>query len=689
MFKMVEGDRKSCYDGGAGCLEKAGVRGGEKMKRKQGRGKRIGICMMSILVLFLVSSCAASQANMQSEIQGILVEDTPDWSYYSMNLRRLPDGLSELEKGLSEKQWIIEGTLQDHNPYRFAGDTIYRLLTLMGEGEKDVIMMEGRYLQTLNPPYDAWQTEDYTGKALPLYDETQETQEYSERELEQMIKVAGSGLAYHRDEDGRLYFGNKKTLWYFAGDQIKTLVHLSEGDLALTELTGFLVNGEEVTLWGKFGEKDYLATLQKADAPAQERQEIVLAASFVGVSMKQAIAEFNLLNPKWRIVTQEAGDGAYEEFRNRLQLEITDGKGPDILGGGVFLDAWEAFAEKGYLECLDGLFQGSEENYYDFCLQSGLVNGKRYALPVGGINIRVCVCGEETVRRGGFKASDPWEGCFSTAQELMAFVRMSHAETFQLDVFGEDDPFHFLYWYGGLENEGNPYLDPERGISHLDEGAFEELLQFSKDYYGKKQLFDEAEYAEDLQSGRIAVLERVLFGAGDILYVDAAFDGKQAYVGFPGGDGKRFRATFADMLMLNANSAKKEGVLEFFRYLLSKEGQADYVARGKEDGGILNVPFSIRRDVTEENLERAKHARTNARHLGNIPYDARAITEGEAEDVRRILEQSQAFYMDRRLNEILGIIEEEADAFYQGARSAKETAANCHNRVQLYLHENR
>ena len=175
----------------------------------------------------------------------------------------------------------------------------------------------------------------------------------------------------------------------------------------------------------------------------------------------------------------------------------------------------------------------------------------------------------------------------------------------------------------------------------------------------------------------------------DILYLRAALDGKACFIGFPNDDGKRFRANFGDEIMLNAASGQKEGALEFFRYLLSREGQEAYTVRGKEDGGPIFAQLSIRKDVVEERLEGAMHVRNDGKILGKVSFDLKALSQEDADIYRKILEETgsgeEDIYGD--MDVILGILEEETESFWAGAKSAREVAENCHNRVQLYLRE--
>lgn len=103
---------------------------------------RLHIMVMISLMLCLLSGCAtqngtgdgrekggATSSSKESgitEIQGVSVDNVPAWTFFSTDIRQLPDGLSGLERGLSENQWLVEGGLGDQSPFRFEGETIYR-----------------------------------------------------------------------------------------------------------------------------------------------------------------------------------------------------------------------------------------------------------------------------------------------------------------------------------------------------------------------------------------------------------------------------------------------------------------------------------------------------------------------------------------------------------------------------------
>ena len=675
------------------------------MQRKSISGRlKLGLFLGLFLIAFWGTGCAGgkhgrtgddSSEKVQESVtpiitEGFKVNSVPEWQYFSVDAKWLPDGLGELERGLLENQWLTLRGAENGEAYVLSGDTIYRQVLLMGYDGKDynTVKVEKRYLQTLQPPYETWQTEEFIDRVMPLFDgQDKEGGTLSQEEYTKLCKIAGYDMRYQWDLDGRLYFGNKNMIWYMEQEEVKTLVNLSEGDLPLTELEGFLPSGEKITIWGSFGEKECLATIEKAEEPAAEKQEILFASTIVSAGMKQAIAEFNFFNPKWRIVTQEAKDGEFEEFRNRIQLEITKGEGPDIVGYAVFVESWEEFAKKGYLEELDELMTGKEGEYWDFCLQSGMADGRRYAIPVGSINLRVAVCSRKTLEKGGRKAQNAWDVQFHTAEELMDFVEATGTSAFQTDSLGLEGGYRFIRWFGGLENAGNPYLDLERGVSHLDGEAFVKLLNFSQKYYGKDAAFHETEYSDNVREGRIAFHESLVLSLSEILYIDELFDGNACFVGYPSVNDKRFRASIADGVMLNRNSDKKEGAKEFFKYLLSEEGQNAYVATGKNQG--LFATFSIRKDIVERELEKAKRENVKGKmKVGALSFDMRSLSDEEADDLRKILEQAQYISINEGMMDVIyGIIEEETESFYAGQKSAEEVAANCHNRVQLFLNE--
>ncbi|MBQ7925751.1 MAG: hypothetical protein IJ335_05590, partial [Lachnospiraceae bacterium] len=74
---------------------------------------------------------------------------------------------------------------------------------------------------------------------------------------------------------------------------------------------------------------------------------------------------------------------------------------------------------------------------------------------------------------------------------------------------------------------------------------------------------------------------------------------------------------------------------------------------------------------------------------GDWSYDVRPVDEGDVALVEEMLQNGIAmFYFTPRDYQVLDIVQEEAEAYFQGQKNVDEVCAIIQSRVQLYLDEN-
>ena len=159
-------------------------------------------------------------------------------------------------------------------------------------------------------------------------------------------------------------------------------------------------------------------------------------------------------------------------------------------------------------------------------------------------------------------------------------------------------------------------------------------------------------------------------------------------VGMPVGEGSgTFVHPYSYFYMaVNANTQHKEEVRKFINYLLSYEQQFT------ESSGC-SVRLDVLRDSVVIDADGNYRVReTNS--LGESSYiylkimDTNFLKPDETPWLEEFLDFVKSSEPAPVLpDEILTIIGSELKSFYEDGRSARETADNIHNRVQLYLDE--
>lgn len=407
----------------------------------------------------------------------------------------------------------------------------------------------------------------------------------------------------------------------------------------------------------------YLLTLEQRDAP--DKQEITVVSSDI-TSLEPVIAAFNRQSDKYRVVLVnpfESGD--IEAYCQQLQMEISTGKGPDLME--AWLIDWEGCIQNGYLEPLGDAYENPSE-YWPAVLEAGKKDDVLYS-----ICYRV-VPSFLAVSKSLAGDLESWD----TAQ-MMEAVKKSPAESLQMGL----DSMGIVLQYGLADRNNPQFIDYDAGVSHLTEQPFLDFLEFAKNYgddlYYAGPNHDEA--AEYYQDGRLAAFYQTMYGYGDFLYASACFQGQEVLIGLPSAQGRGIYMSPVD-LCLNSSSPSVEGAKDFLRYLVSAQGQL-----GFHRNTFVWAGFSCRRDVVETLLNEYQEKngdQITSNNLGMTVTNT-ALTEEQVRQFMALFEDAKP--APEIPGELENIIREELAPYFAGDCSAEEAAGKLHSRVQIYLEE--
>ena len=272
----------------------------------------------------------------------------------------------------------------------------------------------------------------------------------------------------------------------------------------------------------------------------------------------------------------------------------------------------------------------------------------------------------------------------------MDAVEKSDAKILEPGLSGE----HMVYYYALFDDTNTAYIDWEKGVSHLTEQPFLDMLAFAKKYedtgvYGDNE-------RELLQSGTaFAKCIRVM---EDFTFWDEAysqFNGNPAILGYPRSNGNGYYIT-ANELYLNVNSTHKEGAKEFMRFLLTEEEQVRYakydtfqemqrLGSSSVFGYKCRFPVSMKAldVIVEKKIEEDKNLvrmDENGNVYGKPPFD-----EAQIERFYYVVQNANPGNVN--IVPLLDVVWDELNPYFNGECSAEEAAAKLDNRVQLYLDE--
>lgn len=416
-----------------------------------------------------------------------------------------------------------------------------------------------------------------------------------------------------------------------------------------------------------------------------EKIPVVLRTTLLydGGWLQEKVMNFNQKNETYHVVLECSGTENQEEIGQLTAIQMAGGGGPDILYGYA-LEYVDALVEKGGFENLapymeaDGI---SEEDYYPFAFSCWRDDEKIYTFRMRGTPYFSCIAEsvlgsrEEPDMERLLDALLEWE---EEAQFGYSVLSASILEMY-LECSEED------FW--GM-------VDWEEGTCNFENALFSKMLQVAKRYGLTRSRYmagDENEYPLIKRS-----VECSLYGfkTSDELEEMGMVREKNFEDGsFPTVGG--VDNTFA----VNAASANKQGAWEFIRYIMSKEVQRTLSNEGKTNKAAYQAWFQ----AEMQRLEQIEGARGGGGSTKYILSDGREIKEEHKsyarEDIteERLEEYFQALENTRelttvasiRMRPILRIIQEEAEAYFEGVKSLEETIDVINNRANLYVEEQR
>ena len=403
----------------------------------------------------------------------------------------------------------------------------------------------------------------------------------------------------------------------------------------------------------------YLSYLRETYPEEAGKIPIVFRVLFADVGLKEIVAKFNRENEEYHVFLEDEGEEYGWDLQARTDLEIATGKGPDLIAADAVTDM-RVLAEKGGLENLEPYLAQAgmdREDYHQETFQSqGMENGiycAGYEIRVRSLYIR-----EEFLDSSGQtdikKLLDNLEGYEGQAifDKALVYtpVNLMCNYFFQMS---ED-------FYGMVDWEGR--------TCDFSGELWEQILRVSNQY----GLTDRnGEWEKIASAGYID-------GFADLVSQERGI-GSQGMVlaGYPSEDGM-VNWMQMESVAINANSANKEGAWQFMRFLLDEESQA-LVTQGYampvHEGALEASVEEYLYDYYNNNIY------TSDGRLAIKPELPEGIEEKFWEGVANARPASY------RTEQVLAIIEEEAEFYFTGDKTIEEISAVIENRVKLYLAE--
>ncbi|MBR6664118.1 MAG: extracellular solute-binding protein [Lachnospiraceae bacterium] len=487
--------------------------------------------------------------------------------------------------------------------------------------------------------------------------------------------------------DGYLCLTDAGALWVVTEVSAQKVLNWQEQGYYWDALYGMVQGPQGITyLLGQLdGEKVLISLCFTKEKPITKKQEVVIALTTQNTALEDVVADFNRKSSKYcvKIILPEGAENhtlsddifvKQTQFREKIQMELSAGRGPDILGDDVLVDA-ESLAVNGYLERLNRQeFQNGQQ--LEAVFESGMIGDICYGIPY-----------DFTLDFAAYRAQDVEGVTGWSMQDLMERVRKSDAQALEKGLGGKE----IVVNYALTDVTNTEYIDWENGVSHLTEGPFLEVLAFAKEYAedGVKAQLSEQEYFA------VSYSKIPMYALTEMKNLYDKLEGDVKVLGYPHTQEMGIYVN-ARVFYVNSQSAQKKGAVEFLKYLLSEQAQTKYATHdflkdvSNSGGFFTGTPayFPVNKAAMETLIRQEQKKDKQNGYMANdgtFVYLIPPYTEEQLEGFRSMIENAKP--KSRNISKIQGMVYEELEPYFRGSISAEEAAEKLDNRCQLFLDE--
>jgi ABC-type glycerol-3-phosphate transport system substrate-binding protein len=434
---------------------------------------------------------------------------------------------------------------------------------------------------------------------------------------------------------------------------------------------GRILYGEYANNSTTGGENIKIVLLTRMTQTTTEQEEIIeliLASYAPAPTLRKAVFEFNMTNPKYHIRLVDymdfaTDDSYYFSGLSTLTTEIIAGYIPDILDMSYL--PLRQYIEKGLLEDLYGFIDADpaleRSSFLDGALRAMEVNGDLYRVsPAFTINTLV---GHPSV----LGSDIGWN-----MDEFYAVIAANPDAS--VPIWTPRTKEYFVW--GIVELSLHEYVDWSTGTAHFDREEFIQLLEFA----GTLSNDWSAGEPERIISGdQIMSMIHDFGGFSGYQMYSIVFGGDLVFKGFPTDKRNGNTINPESGLAITTTCANNEGAWEFISMLLSDEwmtsNHPDYYGR---------VPLN--KEAFQAELDRAMSSTMEGigRWYG-FTYEFGPLTQDGADKIFALIDSlSGTSGFDESL---MNIVREGASDYFNSRVTAQEAARIIHTRASIYVAE--
>lgn len=369
----------------------------------------------------------------------------------------------------------------------------------------------------------------------------------------------------------------------------------------------------------------------------------------------------------------EKNEADLEKYRSTVNTELMSGKGTDLYA--VEDLAYARYAGKKLLADLGPLMEQDSNfrktDYFDKVFKGVQVNGKSYALPVY-FGMSAIMGNDSLLKQAGIAIDD---SAWSWGDLLAKGQQASSSASLPVPIMtgqGKADLVADI-----VRSAYGQYVDVPAKKAAFDSKAFIALLEQLQDLYGRGLLMEEPDKSG--QGNDVFKNIRINMAMDLVMMPQFIYGGKGKVYGAPS-DGKGGGIPFTADLMLavNEKSKVKAEAWKFLAFLLSEKMQAHPSLLGT----------AVHRDSLVKQITSSVDAMASGRiKVAGPSGEAPVQTVGEEGMKQLLAVVDRADTYAAGDPNVMKIVREEAQAYFNKEKSAQAAAGMMQSRVTTYLNE--
>lgn len=552
--------------------------------------------------------------------------------------------------------------------YCFDGETGDKKFSI--EMENYIISQFG----TENGIYVISYDSEYTSQIL--YEISNETKAI-EKEYTGIPSNSGRGIC---DENGNIYFNNGSVLylWDKASDSYSEIINWIGSDIDGDQVRAFSILEDEriyaiLRDWDENTVQEVYLTKTEV-APENARTQLTLGVFYLSYDLKSEVLKFNRTNKDYKIIVKEYSGYDYEEALTKMQADMSGKDAPDIIDA-TMVDT-RSLAAQGYLVDLQPYFDRdyNEDDFVESAINAGKMGDALYILSPS-FSISTTAAKTSTVNgKTEWTSQDFRDLIVNRPSGTNAFIYAT--KEYMLESLCNYDLDEFINW--------------KTGECSFNSDTFIDILEICNEFPDEINYDDYTymNYPQMIKNGDLIIFDATIWEAYEVQEYKLMADGDITFIGYPCNGGCSSIVSSSDFaLAVSATCEDPDGAWEFMKIILSEDYQDD-----------LSYSFPVRRSSLDKILEKAATPEYYTDENGNkveVPKtsvgwddwyaDIYAATDEEIQLINDLIDNAGGTLFSNK--EIFNIINEEAQAYFSGQKSASEVAEIIQSRVALYVGE--